>query len=229
MNRIWAFGDTHGNEKQLKVPDNIDIAIFSGDAGTYRDAYMNEKLVIDFINWFSELDIAHKVMIAGNHDSSIEKGLVKHSDFKDRGIVYLEDELTLIEDITIYGSPWTPTFGNWSFNKSRNKIHMVWDQIPPNVDILVTHGPPKGILDLTENRDKSFELCGCANLYKQVTERIKPKYHMFGHIHNRYGSDYHNAGVLQIPNCNTIFSNGSVVEDGKMNQINSNGNIVYIK
>ena len=223
--KIFHFGDTHGNHRDLQVPEDIDIAIFSGDAGTYRDPSMNEPIVRDFIDWFSELNIKYKVMIAGNHDSSIEQRMFGERYFKERGIIYLENNDVTIEGIKIWGSPYTPTFGNWCFMKSRHKIHKIWDEIPEDTDILVTHGPPKGVLDLTENYDGSLEMCGCANLFRQVYQRIKPKYHLFGHIHNRYKREYHNAGMLQIANCNTIFSNGSVCRDADMGKIYTNGNV----
>lgn len=227
--RIWAFGDTHGNERQLEVPDNIDIAIFSGDAGTYRDPYRGEPIIRDFIDWFYGLDIKHKVMIAGNHDSPIETGLFKEPYFVDRGIEYLYNEPTVIEGLKIWGSPYTPTFGSWSFMKSRNKIHKVWDLIPDDTDILVTHGPPQGILDIAPDYQKVYEFCGCANLYKQVTQRIKPKYHMFGHIHDARKEPFKNSGIREIPNCRTIFSNGSVCTNGKMDKVTSNGNVLNYK
>lgn len=229
MIKIWHFGDAHGNHRKLEVPEDIDIAIFSGDAGTYRDAAMNEPIVRDFLDWFYSIDVPYKIMIAGNHDSSIERRHITPKKISDYGIEYLEDDLTLIEvkgeAITIYGSPWVPTFGTWSYMKARHKIHKVWDQIPPNVDILVTHGPPQGILDTVEGHN-GLESAGCANLRKQVIERIKPKYHLFGHIHNHMNQPYTNAGIKTIPNCKTIFSNGSVVEDGKLNTVYFNGNII---
>lgn len=226
--KILHFGDTHGNHRDLQIPEDIDIAIFSGDAGTYRDAYMNEPIVRDFLDWFEGLDIKYKVMIAGNHDSSIENRLVTEGDITRRNIIYLENSETTIDGIKIWGSPYTPSFNNWSFNKARHKLHEIWDLIPEDTDILVTHGPPKGVLDLTENYDGTLEMCGCSNLFKQVTQRVKPKYHMFGHIHNRRKSEYHNAGYLRIANCDTIFSNGSVCRDADMGKIYTNGNILTI-
>lgn len=227
--KIWHFGDTHGHHRKLSPPD-VDIAIFSGDAGTYRDPAMNSIHVKDFLEWFGELNIPIKIMIAGNHDSSIEHRLIWKSDFKKAGIIYLEHELHVLEykgqTITIFGSPYTPSFNNWSFNKARHKLHLFWDQIPENVDILVTHGPPMGILDLTYNQQKSYELCGCANLRKQIVGRIQPRFHLFGHIHNHMNEVYANSGTKTIPQCRTMFSNGAVCEDGRMSKASYNGNIL---
>lgn len=226
--KIWHFSDTHGNHRSLQPLNKVDVAIFSGDAGTYRDKFKNEAHVRDFIEWFGALNIPIKIMIAGNHDSSIEHTVVAKADIREAGIYYLENENIVIDGYNIWGSPYTPTFGDWSFMKSRNKIHQVWDMIPDNTDVLVTHGPPKGILDITENPDRTLEMCGCANLYKQVTQRIKPKYHLFGHIHDRYRSEYKNASTMQIANCDTVFSNGSVCKDGQMNKTFNNGKVLAI-
>jgi Icc-related predicted phosphoesterase len=226
--KLWHFSDSHGQHKKLTVPDNIDIAIFSGDAGNYRDVYRNEIEVRSFLDWYKQLNIPYKIMIAGNHDSSIERKFIKKEEMHKLGIIYLEDDLTIVEGLLIYGSPWTPTFNNWSFNMSRHKLYRVWDAVPSDIDILVTHGPPKGILDITENTKHNYEFCGCNNLRFQIEDRIKPKYHMFGHIHDRKGAIYRNSGVLNLPTCDTVFSNGSVVADLDLYNIHSNGNVFEI-
>lgn len=229
MINIWHFSDTHGNHRLINVPVDIDIAVFSGDAGTYRNSAMNEPIVKDFIDWYSELPIDTKIYVAGNHDSSIEQRLVTADNFKEKGIIYLENEaLTICQkgiEINFWGSPFTPSFGQWSFMKSRSKLHKIWSLIPNNTDILITHGPPKGILDLAPKYGGELEMCGCANLRKKV-EEIEPDFHFFGHIHDNVAQQYNNAGVKRIANLETIFSNASACRDGDMNNIHFNGNIV---
>lgn len=219
--KIWHISDTHTYHELLKVPDGIDMVIFSGDCSNPRDPYMNEPEVREFLHWFKQLPIDHKVMIAGNHDSSIEKGLLDR--FMFHGIHYLENDWITIEGIKIWGSPYTPTFGNWCFMKSRHKIGQVWEHIPDDTDIIVVHGPPKGILDLTYDRANNFEMCGCNFLRKRVDE-IKPKLVLFGHIHNN--KNIVNAGVLHRDG--VVYSNGSVVTDGKFGHLSSNGNILKL-
>lgn len=162
-------------------------------------------------------------MIAGNHDSSIESNYFTKSDFQSRGIIYLEDDFVVVEGIKIYGSPVTPTFGNWLFMKSRNKLHEHWQHIPDDIDIMVVHGPPRSILDLSYNQDNKLEFCGCTALAKRMYQ-IKPKYCMFGHIHNF--KDLNNAGFVQFPSHKTIYSNGTCVEDGRFDKgIVNHGNL----
>lgn len=223
--KIWHVSDTHTYHDQLKIPEEIDIVIFSGDCSNPRDKFENEKEVRNFITWFSLLSIKYKIFIAGNHDSSIEFGLIKKSDFEQAGIIYLENEYIEIEGLKIWGSPHTPTFGNWCFMKAREKINKIWETIPDDTDIIIVHGPPKGILDLSYNREGILEFCGCNALKKRVL-KIEPKLMLFGHIHNC--EDIINAGILKLSSYKTIFSNGSVVTDGKFGQLSSNGNILEI-
>lgn len=224
--KIWHISDTHTYHDLLKVPKGIDMVIHSGDCSNPRDPYNNEPEVREFIDWYSELPIKHKIYVAGNHDSSIEKGLVTKKDFEDYNITYLENDFAIIEGIKIFGSPITPTFGNWSFMRARHKLDRFWgDAMPVDIDILVTHGPPKGILDLSENVSHQLEFCGDKSLLNKVLE-IQPAYHLFGHIHN--SGNIINAGIQKLSICNTWFSNGSVVTDRKFGKLTSNGNILEI-
>lgn len=221
--KIWHISDTHSYHSLLKVPENIDLVIFSGDESNYYESWKNEPECRDFINWFSGLSIKYKVMIAGNHSSYINKnGREFRQLCLDKNIIYLENEGVEIETFKIWGSPFSPTFGNWYFMKDRSKMDNLWQNIPEDTDILITHTPPKGILDLSYNRQHSLEACGCRSLMSHIM-RVKPLLACFGHIHN--SEDMVNAGTRVLPELRTIFSNGSVVTDGKFGRVTSNGNI----
>ena len=221
--KIWHISDTHTYHGLLEVPKDIDMIIFSGDCSNPRDPYKNREEVLDFIEWFKSLDVTHKIFCAGNHDSSIERNFITQGDFLEAGITYLENDWIEIEGLKIFGSPQTPTFGNWSFMKSRDKMHNHWKHIPDDADIIVTHGPPKGILDISYDRNNNLERCGDSALLKRVLA-IKPKLVCFGHIHNC--EDIINAGTMTLSAYPEItFSNGSVVTDGKFGRLSSNGNI----
>ena len=113
-------------------------------------------------------------------------------------IIYLENEHTLVGGIRIYGSPAQSEFCNWAWNYARGaEIKAVWDKIPANVDMLITHGPPMGILDWVGK-----ERVGCEEL-RIAVERIKPRAHVFGHLHSAGGqhrrigtTDFYNAAVV---------------------------------
>lgn len=224
MKKIWHFSDTHSLHGLIKVPEGVDIAIFSGDCSNPFDAYKNAYEVRNFIEWYGSINIKHKIFVAGNHDGSIERRLVLRDEFTAKGIVYLENESIEIEGIKIWGSPVTPTFGNWYFMKARNKINRLWDQIPYDTDIIITHGPPKTILDLSYDRSNNLEFCGCSALKKRV-ETIRPRFVMFGHIHNC--EDIKNSGVYMDPNNGIVYSNASCVKDGEFDKgPTSHGNIL---
>ena len=225
----WHISDSHTYHRFLNVPDNIDMVIFSGDCSNPRDPYTNEQEVRNFITWFDSLPIKHKIFVAGNHDTSIEKGLITKDNFEQCGIHYLENDTIEIEGLKIFGSPLSPTFGNgWAFNKDRNKLERIWRNIiDDDVDIVVTHTPPKGILDLAEKMDGTLEFCGCKSLMNRIRE-INPKLHCFGHIHNN--GDIINRGSRELDDLDTLFSNGSIVTDRKFGVLNyhGNGNIIEI-
>ena len=181
--KIWHISDSHTYHDLLEIPE-CDIVIFSGDCSNPRDPYNNEPEVRAFIHWFKSLPIKHKIFVAGNHDTSIEKGLVKKIDFSGYNIHYLENDYIHLEGLKIFGSPNTPTFGTgWAFNKNRAKLDKHWSQIDDDTDIIVVHGPPKGVLDLSYDRGGNLEHCGCNALKRHILGRIKPKLVCFGHIH----------------------------------------------
>jgi hypothetical protein len=118
---------------------------------------------------------------------------------------YLENEDVTIDGVKIWGSPVTPWFhgDRWAFNKHRGpEIKEVWDTIPDNTDIIVTHGPVYGKLDFTEY-DKLY--VGCFELEKRIYS-VKPKLHIGGHIHEGYGMTYdENTTYINASICNLQY------------------------
>lgn len=223
--KIWHISDTHSYHGLLEVPKDIDMVIFSGDCSNPQEPILNEQEVRNFITWFSSLPIKYKIFVAGNHDTSIEKGYITKDNFG-WDITYLENDFIIIEGIKIWGSPYTPSFGmGWSFNKARHKLHDLWMTIPDDSNIVIVHGPPARILDCTYDLSNSFYSCGCVALAKRM-KQIQPKLCLFGHIHNC--EDIVNAGYIKQSDHQTIYSNGSVVTDGKFGKLSSNGNIFEI-
>jgi len=225
--KLLHISDTHGYHRLLNIPKDIDIVVHSGDFSNYYDVYKNEPEAKDFIQWFGNLDVEYKVLICGNHDAL---GYHWNTEFRNLctafGIIYLENEECYIEGRKFWGSPNTPNFGNWYFMKSRDKMDKHWSHVPDDIDVFVSHGPCKTILDLSIDRDNKLEFCGDKSLYNHVVNRIKPKLFLHGHIHNH--KDINNQGIFQLPNHPTIFSNGSVVADGKFGILTNQGNIFEI-
>jgi Icc-related predicted phosphoesterase len=225
--KIWHISDTHGFHKQLNIPEGIDLVIHTGDCSNRMDPYTNEPEVRQFIEWYEQVPIPNKIFIPGNHDTSIERNLIKGSDFISAGIHLLNHDWMNVDGIKIFGSPYTPTFGQWAFMKSRETINRVWEQIPEGMDIVAVHGPCKGILDLSRDRQNVLEFCGDGALRKHVLNRVKPKYFLSGHIHNF--EDIINTGFRHLPDYNITFSNAAGVTDRKFDLgITYNGNIFEI-
>lgn len=217
---ILAISDTHGFHWEINDVPDVDILIHAGDATNHKNTIKNEVEFRSFAQWWGAFPAKHKVYVPGNHDAFATK---RHliDDLK-KVSIYLEHENVEIEGVSIFGSPYVPTFGDWYFMKSRNKLSRYWDQIPNETDILITHGPPKGILDLSYNRLRELEFCGDNALLKAV-RRVKPKYHIFGHIHDN--GDIMNHGMFKREG--TTFCNASMVKDGSFEYGISNNPIFF--
>jgi Icc-related predicted phosphoesterase len=208
--RITGISDTHNKHNQLegKLPGG-DILIHAGDITSLG----RKDEVKRFIKWFSRQEYKYKIFIAGNHDMTFDSEKLlrdKLAHFEGRteydtecaegkpqwlidmlavgldgGVFYLENSSIDIEGIKIWGSPITPSFGyGWAFNKDRgHDINEVWNQIPMDTDIVITHGPIYGYCDRTSNTNTNV---GCADLYHRLHE-VKPHLHFSGHIHEAYG------------------------------------------
>ena len=223
--KIWHISDTHGLHGQLQVPDGIDVVVHSGDASNWRDPYRNESELRAFIDWFACLSIPTKVFVPGNHDTSLEKGLITRDLIEHRKIRLLINEEREIGGLRFWGSPFTPRYGDWSYMRDRGTINRIWENIPEGLDVLITHGPPYGVLDATYDRHNKVELVGCSALAKRVA-KVEPRFMLFGHVHST--DDIRNAGTRTIADYKTQFSNGSCCDDGKMSSVTSNGNIIEV-
>lgn len=195
--KIVCLSDTHNCNGQIRVPDG-DVLIHSGDAtitGTIDE-------IVLFNEWFSSLPHKHKILVAGNHDWLFETNPVLSKKLLSENIIYLQDSMVEIENLKIYGSPWQPRFFDWAFNLDRGReMAEKWAMIPVNTDILITHGPPFGILDETPRGD----FAGCEELRKKV-EVVLPKAHIFGHIHHGYGTtEKFGVKFVNASNCNENY------------------------
>lgn len=193
---ITFISDTHTKHRQLELPGG-DLLVHAGDF-TSR-GYEHE--VDGFFDWFNSLDkYENKIVIAGNHDLMFEDDPMLARDIMSHypNVTYLQDDLEVIGDdystsVKVWGSPWQPEFYNWAFNLPRcgDQLKEVWDRIPKNTDILITHGPPQGHLDVSGPPYNQPNL-GCQLLRVKVDEQ-PPKIHVFGHIHGSWGYKFHNG------------------------------------
>jgi Icc-related predicted phosphoesterase len=194
--RIVAISDTHNLHQEISIPDG-DILIHAGD---FTERGTLEEL-LDFEKFFRQLPHKHKLIVAGNHDFYLED----HPEESARILsdyTYLLDQSVTIDGVKFYGSPWQPRFQHWAFNLDRGaEIKKKWDLIPEDVDILITHGAPFGIGDQTFLEEN----IGCEELLKAV-QRKKPKYHIFGHIHEGFGTQViGETTFLNVAVCNMHY------------------------
>lgn len=196
---IVALSDTHGNHRSVEVPPG-DIVIHCGDIT--RKSNLSE--VTDFVEWFAGLDFQHKILVAGNHDRFIRKKKPEFMELINRHkIEYLENTNIQINGYSIFGSPFSLNYGGIGaftyFHEPDAK--RIWNLIPEKIDILVTHTPPKGFMDYSSTEKIN---AGCHVLRDRVLS-VKPRCHIFGHIHESYGIEKHNGSVF----INASLSNGS--------------------
>jgi len=206
--RITHISDTHNKHNQLngKLPGG-NLLIHSGDFTSIGRKHEVEG----FIKWFAKQDYTHKVFIAGNHDLVMDSERLyeaksshfEHKEYPTPGaegkpdwliellgnlpdsVYYLENSTIKLEGINIWGSPYSPSFGyGWAFNADRGyDISSIWNNIPKDTDIVITHSPIYGYCDRANNTNENV---GCADLYHRLKE-VQPHLHFAGHIHEAYG------------------------------------------
>jgi Icc-related predicted phosphoesterase len=231
--KIVHISDSHSPKyhSKLIIPE-CDVLIHSGDIG----GRTTNLELFEFLSWFDAQPAKKKIWIAGNHDICLD---IKWANFpidpiindvriqvykeakamldKYPGITYLENTDYVYEGIKFYGSPITPSFHrqNWAFNADRGEeIKKYWARIPSDVNVLITHGPPYGIMDTIplkykQTPDEDIHR-GCQDLLNVIKKRlINLELHCFGHLHNHYG-------VIKHPVSNSreiLFSNGSILNE----------------
>jgi Icc-related predicted phosphoesterase len=179
----------HGDFKE--IPDG-DVFVHAGDMGRAGD----EEELAEVAAWIRSLPHEHKVVVPGNHDFLFEQEPAKARALFE-GLTVLVDEEVTVAGRRFFGSPWTPEFHSWAFMLPRGRaLEEKWAAIPAGLDVLVTHGPPHGILDdaagyryastFDDNDARVPHPAGCEALLARVREAA-PRVHLFGHIHNNRG------------------------------------------
>ena len=184
--RIVAVADTHLFHGDLDVPHG-DVFVHAGDM--CRGGDLDE--LREAAEWIARLPHPYKVIVAGNHDwAFVHEPAAARSAIA--GMIYLQDEEATIGGLRFYGSPWQPAFHDWAFNLPRGQpLADVWAKIPRGIDVLITHSPPEGFGD----RSPVGGRAGCADLRARLAV-VRPRLHLFGHIHQDGGLWEHEGTVL---------------------------------
>ncbi|KAL8407701.1 hypothetical protein RB594_006512 [Gaeumannomyces avenae] len=211
--RFLIISDTHGLglPEESRPKERVDVAIHCGDMtdGSRIEEYHTALRLL------RQVDAPLKLVIPGNHDVSTDeramrrlvreafppldlglavkecsevRALLTGEQATEHGIHFLEEgthRFTLANgaSLTVYASPYTPAFGNGAFQFEPDSGHDF--AIPQDVDVVMTHGPPRGILD----RVPGSGSVGCGQLFEAV-ERARPRLHCFGHIHVGWGAKF---------------------------------------
>ncbi|CAK88257.1 unnamed protein product (macronuclear) [Paramecium tetraurelia] len=205
--KFVCLSDTH-NQHPKKL-EKGDVLIHCGDftcAGDYKE-------VQNFNRWLDEQkEFKYKIIIAGNHDLSFDtrkypqllnyQELQQEIQYLKKNFIYLENSDVDIEGYKIWGSPHSLEYWYGAFQISPDESENIWKNIHDQTDIVLTHGPPYGHGDMSKS--EVHNNVGDQQLLQRI-KQIKPKYHIFGHIHEAYGKTEED-GITFI-NC-SYFKNG---------------------
>lgn len=181
------LSDSHNTLGQFdleQLPD-VDFVFHSGDFTNQGEFYEIEAFVLNL----KRIKAKHYVIIAGNHEVGFDgKKEELKTYFSKHGIIYLQDDTVTIDGYKVYGTPWQRTFFDWEFNLPADSLELAskFQAIPDDVDILLTHVPPFGILDTVNT-----ENVGEWSLAHEMPRLKNLKVHTFGHIHE-------SAGIIRI-------------------------------
>ena len=202
--QIVAISDTHENFYSPESMPPGDVLIHAGDFTNIGSISAIRRFAV----WLDTISSKYNkiLVIAGNHDVSFERNSREAKwtlhNYGPANLCYLQDGQFDFQDKKFYGSPWQPEFGcNWAFNLPRGEqLAQKWSKVPENTDILITHGPPFGILDPGRGEDN----VGCKDLAIAVTEVIRPRLHIFGHCH---------SGTGRIRKNSTLYINAAACDE----------------
>ena len=187
---LCIISDTHRRHREITIPV-CDILIHCGDFCSFQREDLQTLQDVD--HWFSESPAKHVVCIGGNHDF-----LLQSQEFRFTHARLLEDNCVEVSGFTLYGAPWCPDLSGFAYYATADELMDRWKRIPNGIDILITHTPPYGILDLPTSRANHL---GCPYLLEEM-KRIRPRLHVFGHVHASHGSNktqatqYINASIV---------------------------------
>lgn len=178
---ITALSDSHSSTHEVVIPeiptDMTTVLIHAGDF-----SYMGKPGEIqDFISWLNEQPHEHKLWIPGNHELSLEDFPYNIEVIENEtGSTCIHNKEHIINGVKFFGSAMTPTFFNWAFMHNASQAERYWENAP-EVDAVICHGPPRGILD-SITPDFPMERLGCKS-FKNYLKRTKPTLALWGHIH----------------------------------------------
>ena len=210
---IVAISDTHDQHEKIIIPP-ADVLIVAGDFTCHRIPQVQNY--INFNNWLGKQPCSYKIVVAGNHDTLFENNLYFAGNILSNAI-YLHNSFTHIrkdfQRFKVYGSPFTPFWDSWAFNLNEEEQKKNWALIPTDTDILVTHTPPFGIRDLNQFGTHKVEGGHAGDKFlREKINSLNLKIHIFGHIHEGYGSEGIFYNVAQCDEMNNLKNKPMLIE-----------------
>ena len=221
--KIVAISDTHNKLDEIEIPDG-DVLVHAGDltmGGSIEEFY---KLNYDLGK--IKHKFSHILLNAGNHDHLCESNPAFAKQLITNAKLLIEEEI-IIDNIKFYFSPFSNWFYNWSFNFPETDLEngeieatKRYAQIPDDVNVLITHGPPYNMLDKVNRISKKNRFrqhVGSTALAKRIDELKELKLYIGGHLHE-------SAGMVKTPN--VIFVNAAILDENYI--IKNNPQIIEI-
>lgn len=203
--KIVCISDTHNSLHKMNIPIG-DVLVHSGDATMWG----TDEEIDQFVEAFLDLPHKHKIFVPGNHDFGFQEDDAQKAKLG-IDVHYLVDNEVVIDGVKFYGSPWQSDLVRWAwYCKNSQELNAHWAAIPDDTDVLVTHVPPHEILDklaphaMAKHGGAIEPHIGCKYLKDHSLNRVQPKLHIFGHIHEGYGA---------LKKENTTYINASVMDE----------------
>ena len=189
--RFICMSDTHNEIHKIHIPDG-DVFVHCGDAVKHWTSARDLRVFNEFVG---QLPHRHKLFVSGNHCVCLDPKRPDRSRTILSNLTYLQDELVEIEGVRIYGSPWRPKRGCFyraeAFGYDAKRIGKdKWSKIPDDIDFLLTHGPPYSIRDFNVSTGDPL---GCPALLDEIVNRVRPRIHLFGHMHESRGASFYTS------------------------------------
>ncbi|EKG17299.1 Metallo-dependent phosphatase [Macrophomina phaseolina MS6] len=202
--RFVCISDTHNQTPKLPAGD---VLIHAGDLTNHGSVSELRRTVA----WLEKADFEAKLVVAGNHDITLDQPFYSQhaASFHNQhpqapaeciqllksspSITFLQHEARSIRlknpdgprtSFNVFGSPYSPECGTWAFQYKRGSGHRLWDEIPLDTDVLITHAPPRFHCDMNSKGIAD----GCEEL-REALMRIRPPLHVCGHRHEGRGSE----------------------------------------
>lgn len=208
--RVCCLSDTHGCHWQVPIPSGVDVLMHGGDFTMKGE----RETLSDFLEWLRRQEAERKVVIAGNHEITLDPRFNKGKSLDPEArqwlldqasFTYLEHEEAIIETsrgrLKVFGSPITPAHGFWAFQHERGaEMAKMWRNVQSDAQLWLVHGPPQGFQDKTLSGKRVGD-----ESFRAALERAQhPLAAIFGHIHEDYGVTRRGDDGSVFVNCSSV-------------------------